>query len=53
MHADSPNVVTATPSTFPWQQMMPFMMPGMFQAMAATATAPVVTEKPFAHPIPL
>lgn len=50
--AGSPNAAPGAfgmPSAFPWQQMMPFMMPGMFQAMASAPASPV---KPLARPAP-
>jgi hypothetical protein len=42
------NATSIMPTAFPWQQLMPFMMPGMFQAMTAAVAAPAtptVTEK--------
>jgi hypothetical protein len=43
-----PNAMSIMPTAFPWQQLIPFMMPGMFQAMmaaVATPMTPIVPEK--------
>ena len=46
--AETLNSTSIMPNAFPWQQLIPFMMPGMFQAMTAVVAAPgtpVVPEK--------
>lgn len=59
INAENPNAASGAfgmPSAMPWQQMMPFLIPGMFQAMQAAAAAPVIVPmpptKPLARPAP-
>jgi hypothetical protein len=44
--AKDTEITSIMPTAFLWQQLMPFMMPGMFQAMTAAVGAPATPSVP-------